>query len=56
VALDGTLAERYLIAVRKIAKPATGWPASLRHHPASRSVIATLTTVDGTVQAVQRLC
>ena len=49
-----TLGEQYLITTRKIAKPATGWPASLRYHPASRSVIAALTTADGTVQAVHR--
>ena len=54
VPLDGTPGEKYLIARRKIAKPTTGWPASLRYHPASRSVIAALTAADGTVQAVHR--
>ena len=54
VPLEGTLGERYLTDTRKIAKPATGWPASLRYHPATRSVIAALTTADGTVRAVHR--
>ena len=54
VLLDGSLGEQYLIGRRKIAKPATGWPASLCYHPATRSVIAALTTADGTVQAIHR--
>ena len=54
VPLDGTLGEQYLTGRRKIAKPAAGWPESLRYHPASRSVIAALTAADGTMQAVHR--
>ena len=52
--LDGTIGERNLTAIRKVVKPATGWPVSLRYHAASRSIIAALTTADGTVQAVHR--
>ena len=54
VPLDGTLGEQYLTAIRKIEKPAADWSASLRYHPATRSVIAPLTTPDGAVQAVHR--
>ena len=54
VPLDGTVGEQYLTVTRKIVKPTTGWPAALRYHAASRSIIAALTTPDGTVQAVHR--
>jgi hypothetical protein len=54
VPLDDSVAEQYLIGTRRTARPATGWPPSLRFHPASRSLIAALVTSDGTLQAVHR--
>ncbi len=51
----GTLAERYLIAVRGIPAPATGWPDAVRYHPGTRSLLVAATLPDGTVQAVQRV-
>jgi putative DNA primase/helicase len=53
--VSGTVAERYLIAVRCIAKPPAGWPAALRFHPGRRALMVAATTADGTVQAVQMI-
>src|SRR5205823_4952599 len=53
--VDHTLAERYLVETRGVPKPALAWPDSIRFHRPSRSLIVIATTLDGAVQAVQRV-
>jgi putative DNA primase/helicase len=53
--VSGTVAERYLVAARCIAKPPAGWPPALRFHPGRRALMVAATTADGTVQAVQMI-
>jgi putative DNA primase/helicase len=55
VPLAGTLGEQYLIERRGIPRPAEGWPDCVRYHAGTRALIVAATTVDGTVQAVQRV-
>lgn len=53
VPLAGTLGEKYLVEVRRIPKPATGWAQAVRFHPDRNALIVALTTDLGAVQAVQ---
>jgi phage/plasmid primase-like uncharacterized protein len=48
-----TLAERYLVEQRKIPIPLQGWPAAIRFHRGTCSLIVAATTEGGTVRAVQ---
>lgn len=50
--LGGTVAERYLVVVRKIPMP-LAWPDKVRFHAGTRSMILAATTTDGVVRAVQ---
>ncbi len=52
--IAGTVAERYLVEVRRITTPET-WPACIRFHEPTRSLIVGATLADGTIQAVQRV-
>ena len=52
VPIASTLGEKYLIEVRGIARPASGWPDCLRYHAAKRMLVAAGTTDDGAVQFV----
>ncbi len=56
VPITGTVAETYLIEIRAIPCPASGWPQSaVRFHATTNSLIVAATTADGEVQAVQRV-
>ena len=52
VPLSGTLAERYLIEIRGIPAPATGWSDNVRFHPGKNALIVAATNDAGAVQAV----
>jgi putative DNA primase/helicase len=51
----GTSADSYLTKVRKIPRPATGWPSSVAYHPQTRSLVLATTTDTGMIQAVHRV-
>ena len=53
--IDGTVAETYLVQVRKIPRPETGWPDAIRFHAASRSLLVIATLEGGEVVAIQRV-
>ncbi|HEX2528242.1 MAG TPA: toprim domain-containing protein, partial [Geminicoccus sp.] len=53
VPVTDTLAEHYLTDTRAIPRPAAGWPAAIRFHPAHKALILAATDDTGDVQAVQ---
>ncbi len=55
VPADGTPAAWYLMQVRGIPRPATGWPDAVRWHPGYRALVLVATLADGTVQRIQRV-
>ena len=65
VPIEGTVAERYLVEMRRIPAPKTtlddiqgcsgGWPAAVRFHSPSRSLILAATLATGDIVAVQRV-
>ncbi len=52
--IGGTVAEGYLVEVRRIPSPAA-WPDCTRFHAPTRSLIVGATLADGSLQAVQRI-
>ena len=50
--IDGTPAETYLVATRKIPRPPDGWPVAVAFHVKMGALVAAATTPDGTLQAV----
>ncbi len=55
VPADGTPGSWYLMQVRGIPRPATGWPDAVRWHPGYRALVLVATRADGTVQRIQRI-
>jgi len=55
VPADGTPGSWYLMQVRGIPRPATGWPDAVRWHPGYRALVLVATRADGTVQRTQRV-
>ena len=53
--ITGTVAERYLVEVRKIPLPAAGWPDAVRFHRPSNALLVAATDDAGAVRAVQRV-
>jgi len=51
--IGGTLAEHYLIEVRRIPEPSHGWPDSVAFHPGRRALIMAAEDDTGAVVAVQ---
>jgi hypothetical protein len=54
VPIDGTLAERYLVEVRGLTRPALGWYSSTRYLPSKRELLLAITTENGEFRSVQR--
>ncbi len=55
VPADNTPASWYLMQVRGIPRPVTGWPDAVRWHSGYRALVLVGTRADGDVQCIQRV-
>lgn len=53
--IDGTLGERYLTEARQVTAPTSGWPACVRYHGPSRTLLVSMSMPSGEVRSLQRI-